>query len=76
MEDGDISFSSPEPKAEFSCLLVSEKSKMSQPIRGWGGHLGFPIGPKNTNFVQDVEILHPVKFHGIPFSGFREDRLG
>ena len=39
---------------------------MSQPIRGQGGHLVFPIGPKNTNLVEDVEILLPssfVKFH-------------
>ena len=44
---------------------------MSQPIRGQGGHLVFPIGPKNTNLVEDIEILLPVKFHQIPFSGFR-----
>ena len=44
---------------------------MSQPIRGQGGHLVFPISPKNTNLVQDVEILLPVKFSCIPFSGFR-----
>ena len=44
---------------------------MSQPIRGQGGHLVFPIRPKNTNLVEDVEILLPVKFHRIPFSGFR-----
>ena len=44
---------------------------MSQPIRGQGGHLFFPIGPKNTNFVEDVKILLPVKFRVIPFSGFR-----
>ena len=44
---------------------------MSQPIRGQGGHLVFPIGPKNTNLVEDVEILLPIKFRGIPFSGFR-----
>ena len=30
---------------------------------GQGGHLVFPIGPKNTNLVEDVEILLPVKFH-------------
>ena len=30
------------------------------------------IGPKNTDLVKDVEILLPVKFHWIPFSGFRE----
>ena len=35
---------------------------MSQPIRGQGGHLVFPIGPKNTNLIEDVEILLPVKF--------------
>ena len=45
--------------------------KMSQPIRGQGGHLVFLIGPKNTNLVEDVEILLPVKFRWIPFSGFR-----
>ena len=35
---------------------------MSQPIRGEGGHLVFPIGPKNTNLVEDGEFLFPVKF--------------
>ena len=44
---------------------------MSQPIRGQGGHLIFSIGPKNTNLVEDVEILLPVKFRWIPFTGFR-----
>ena len=44
---------------------------MSPPIRGQGGHLGFPISLKNTNLVEDVEILLPVKFHEIPFSSFR-----
>ena len=44
---------------------------MSQPIRGQGGHFVFLIGQKNTNLVEDVEILLPVKFHLILFSGFR-----
>ena len=44
---------------------------MSQPIRGQGGHIVFPIGPKNTNLVEEVEILLPVKLCEIPFSGFR-----
>ena len=35
---------------------------MSQPIRGQDGHLVFPIGLKNTNLVEDVEILILVKF--------------
>ena len=32
---------------------------MSQPIRGQGGRLVFPIGPKITNLVEDVEIFLP-----------------
>ena len=44
---------------------------MSQPIRGQGGHLVFPIGPKNTNLVEDIAFLLPVKFCLILFSGFR-----
>ena len=44
---------------------------MSQPIRGQGGHLVFPISLKNTNLVKDDEILLPIKFRLIPFSGFR-----
>ena len=35
---------------------------MSQPIRGQGSHPVFSIGLKNTNLVEDVEILLPVKF--------------
>ena len=35
---------------------------MSQPIRGQGGHLVFPISPKNTNLVEDAAILLPDKF--------------
>ena len=59
-------------QVSLNSLAVSEeKSKMSQPIRGQGGHLVFPIGPKNTNLVEDVEILLPVKFRWIPYSGFR-----
>ena len=33
--------------------------------------LFFAIDPKNTNFVEDAEILLPVKFRRIPFSGFK-----
>ena len=56
---------------EFRSAVSEDKSKMSQPIRGNGGHLVFPISLKNTNLVEDVEILLPVKFSWIPFSGFR-----
>ena len=35
---------------------------MSQPVKGQGGHLVFQIDPKNTNLVEGVEILLPIKF--------------
>ena len=47
---------------EFRSAVSEEKSKMSQPIRGQGDPLIFSIGPKNTNLVEDVKILLPVKF--------------
>ena len=58
---------------EFRSAVFTEKSKMSQPIRGQGGHLVFPIGPKNTNMVEGFEILLPIQFRWIWFSGFREE---
>ena len=49
-----------------------EKSKMSHPIRSQGGRLVFfSDKPKNINFVENMEILLPVKFRWTPFSGFR-----
>ena len=56
---------------KFRSAVSEKKFKMSQPIRGQGGHLVFQIGLKNTNLVEDVEILLPVKFRWILFSGFR-----
>ena len=56
---------------KFRSAVSEEKSKMSQPIRGQGGLLVFRSGPKNTNLVEDFEILLPVKFRWILFSGFR-----
>ena len=56
---------------EFRSAVSSEKSKMSQPIRGQGDHFVFPISPKNTNLVEGVEILLPIKLRWIQFSGFR-----
>ena len=34
---------------------------MSQPIRSQGGNIGFPIGAKDTNLVDGIEIMLPVK---------------
>ena len=44
---------------------------MSQRFRGRGGHHIFLIGTKNTNLVENVEVLLPLKCLGISFSGFR-----
>ena len=56
---------------EFYSAVSEEKLKMSQQIIGRGGHFVFPIHLKNTNLVEGVEILLPIKFRWIPFSGFR-----
>ena len=47
-----------------------KSSNMSHPIRGQGGHIVFSISPKNTNLIEGVEILLPIKFRWIPFCGF------
>ena len=46
---------------------------MSRLIRGQGRHFVSPIGQKNTNLVESVVILLPVKLCWIPFSGFRRE---
>ena len=56
---------------EFRSAVSGRKSKMYQQISSQGGHLVFPIDHKNTNLVEDFEILLTVKFRWIPFSGFR-----
>jgi hypothetical protein len=38
-----------------------------------GGHLGFPIGIKNRNFVQDLPMIIPGQFGFNCPSGFREE---
>ena len=37
---------------------------------GQGGNFYSLFGPKNTNWLEDVKILLPVKIRWIPFSGF------
>ena len=60
---------------EFRSVVAEKKSKMSKPLRGQGGHLGFLIGPKNTNLVEDVKIFLPVLrfFLKISFSGCEKE---
>ena len=38
-----------------------------------GGHLGFPIGIKNRNFVEDLPTIIPGQFGFNCPSGFREE---
>jgi hypothetical protein len=38
-----------------------------------GGHLGFPIGIKNTHLVEDLQMIIPGQFGFNYPSGFREE---
>jgi hypothetical protein len=38
-----------------------------------GGHLGFPIGIKNSNFVEDLPMFIPGQFGFNYPSGFTEE---
>jgi hypothetical protein len=40
-----------------------------------GGPLGFPIGTKNRNFVEDLPMIIPGQFGFNCPSGFREEVL-
>jgi hypothetical protein len=40
-----------------------------------GGHLGYPIGIKNRNFVEDLSMIIPVQFGFSQFISFREEDL-
>jgi hypothetical protein len=40
-----------------------------------GGHLGSPIGIKNTHFVEDLPMIIPGQFGFNCPSGFREEAL-
>jgi hypothetical protein len=40
-----------------------------------GGHLGFRIGIKNTNFVEDLPMIIPGQFDFNCPSGFREEEF-
>ena len=59
---------------QVSLNLVQRSRRRSRNVSAnqrLGGHLFPPIDPKNTNLLEGVEILRPVKFCWIPFSGFR-----
>ena len=56
-----VESSFPSSFVEFCSVVIEEMAKMSQPIKGQGGHLVIPIGPQNTKLIEDAEILLPVK---------------
>jgi hypothetical protein len=41
---------------------MSLKSDNVEFVRYCGGHLGFPTGIKNTNFVEDLPMIIPGQF--------------
>ena len=41
-----------------------------------GGHLGFPIGIKNSNLVKDIPMTIPGQFGFNCLSAFREEAFG
>jgi hypothetical protein len=40
-----------------------------------GGHLGFPIGIKNSNLVKDIPMIIHLQFGFSQFISFREEDL-
>jgi hypothetical protein len=40
-----------------------------------GSHLGFPIGIKNPNFLEDLQMIIPGQFGFNCPSGFREEEF-
>ena len=49
---------------------MKEKNVSANQRLGGGG---FSISPKNTNLLEDIEFLLPVKCCQVPFSGFCEE---
>ena len=60
-------------QSEAGAVILFFQSAQKHRLGRRCGHHIFPIGLKNTNLVEDIEIIFPVKFCWIPFSGFREE---
>jgi hypothetical protein len=54
-------------------LTLDPMGKMFQNASSLSGHLGFPIGIKNTKFVEDLPMIIPGQFGFNCPSGFREE---
>jgi hypothetical protein len=57
---------------QVAVFYADRKSKMATTAGHRGGHLGFPIGIKNTHFVEDHAMIIPGQFGFNYPSGFRE----
>jgi hypothetical protein len=55
-------------------LTLNPMGKMFQNACG-GGHLGFPIGIKNSNLVKDIPMIIHLQFGFSQFISFREEDL-
>ena len=58
---------------KLSSVVPKELLKYLSQLEVRATILVIPIGKNNTQYVWDVELLLPVKFHQILFSGFREE---
>ena len=47
---------------------------MFLPIGGQDSDLGFPIDPKNTSVVEDLDFLLPIEFRSAASENFRENQ--
>ena len=51
----------PAPRFVEFCSVVAERQKISQPIKGQGGHRDFPIGPLRSCFLSSfIEFCYAV----------------
>jgi hypothetical protein len=57
----------------YNLKVFCSDMKFKMAATAGGGHLGFPIGIKNRNFVEDLPIIIPGQFGFNCPSGFREE---
>jgi hypothetical protein len=61
-------------RSSTKCLFYMSIENPRWPPPQYGsGHLGFPIGIKNINFVEDLPMIIPGQFGFNCPSGFREE---
>jgi hypothetical protein len=58
---------------KFKMAATAELSLTLDPMSCGGGHLGFPIGIKNSKLVKNIPMIIPGQFGFNCPSGFREE---